>query len=163
MCYLQSLINISYLTNLFKSQVMKNQNYSNHSRFVAPYHFFALFGSLILVIGSIVNLVKVPHEGLYSASLITFGAIILLFTTVYARIFALKAQDRAIRAEENFRYFMLTKKTLPKELTMRQIIGLRFASDEEFPALVETAIKDKMSERDIKKSIKSWKADYERV
>ncbi len=142
---------------------MKNQNFSNHSRFVPGYHFFALLGSLILVIGSIVNLVKTSHEGLYSASLITFGSIILLFTTFYARIFALKAQDRVIRAEENFRYFMLTKETLPKELTIRQIIGLRFASDEEFRSLVERAIKEKLTEKEIKKSIKTWRGDFYRV
>lgn len=142
---------------------MKNQNYSNHRRFVFGYHFFALLGSLILVIGSIVNLVKTSHEGLYSASLITFGSVILLFTTFYARMFAIKAQDRVIRTEENFRHFLLTKSTLPEALTIRQIIGLRFASDEEFPALVEKAVKENMSENDIKKSIKTWRGDYYRV
>ena len=142
---------------------MENQKYSNHRRFVTLYHFVALLGSLILVIGSIVNLVSASHEGLYSASLITFGSIILLFTTFYARAFSLKSQDRAIRAEENFRYFFLTKERLPNDLTMRQIIGLRFASDKEFPTLVDMAIKEKMSENDIKKSIKTWKPDYYRV
>lgn len=142
---------------------MKNQNYSNHRRFVFGYHFFALLGSLILVIGSIVNLVKTSHEGLYSASLITFGSVILLFTTFYARMFAIKAQDRVIRTEENFRHFLLTKSTLPEALTIRQVIGLRFASDEEFPALVEKAVKENMSENDIKKSIKTWRGDYYRV
>jgi len=142
---------------------MQNQNFSNHSRFVPVYHFIALLGSLILVIGSIVNLVNTSHEGLYSASLITFGSIILLLTTFYARMFSLKAQDRAIRAEENFRHFLLTKEPLPNELTMRQTIGLRFASDEEFPILVKKAIKDKMTEKEIKKSIKTWRGDFYRV
>lgn len=142
---------------------MKNQNFSNHRKLVPAFHFIALLGSLILVIGSIVNLVKTSHEGLYSASLITFGAIVLLFTAFYTRIFSLRAQDRVIRAEENFRYFILTKQTLPKELTVRQIVGLRFTSDEEFPALVEKAVKEKMSENDIKKAIKDWRGDYYRV
>ena len=142
---------------------MKNQNFSNHRKLVPAFHIIALLGSLILVIGSIVNLVKASHEGLYSASLITFGAIVLLFTAFYTRIFSLKAQDRVIRAEENFRYFLLTKQILPKELTVRQVVGLRFASDEEFPALVEKALKEKMSESDIKKAIKDWRGDYYRV
>ncbi len=142
---------------------MKNQNYSNHRRFVPSYHFFTLLGALILVIGSIVNLIKTTDEGLYSASLITFGSIILLFTTFYARAFALIAQDRVICSEENFRHFLLTKSLLPEALTIRQIIGLRFASDEEFPSLVEKAIKEKMTEKDIKKSIKTWRGDYYRV
>lgn len=142
---------------------MTNQNFNNHRRFVPAYHFLALLGSLILVIGSIVNLVKTSPDGLYSASLIAFGALILMFTTFYARVFALKAQDRVIRAEENFRYYILTKEILPNDLSIRQIIGLRFASDEELPDLVERALKENLSENAIKKSIKTWRADMYRV
>ena len=164
MTYIEYLLqNNTSFKKYFKSNIMKNQDYSNHSRFVPAYHFIALLGSLILVIGSVVNLVNTSHEGLYSASLITFASVILLFTAFYARVFSLKAQDRAIRAEENFRHYLLTKEALPNELTIRQIIGLRFASDEEFPILVKKAVKEKMTEKEIKKSIKTWRADYYRV
>lgn len=142
---------------------MKNQNYSNHRRFVPGFHFFTLLGIIILLIGSIVNLVKSSHDNLYSASLIVLSSLLLLFAAFYSRLFALKAQDRAICAEENFRHYLLTKKASPEKLSVRQIIGLRFASDEEFPALVEKAVKEKMTEDDIKKSIKDWKGDYYRV
>jgi hypothetical protein len=81
----------------------------------------------------------------------------------FLRAFALKAQDRAIKAEENFRHYLLTGKPLSTDLSMRQIIGLRFASDEEFPALAEKAAKEKLSENDIKKAVKNWKADTYRV
>jgi hypothetical protein len=81
----------------------------------------------------------------------------------YLRAFALKAQDRGIRAEEKLRYFILTGKPLSSELKTRQIIGLRFASDEEFPSLVEKALKENLSEKDIKKSIKNWKSDFYRL
>ena len=64
---------------------------------------------------------------------------------------------------ENLRYYLLTGKTLDAKLKVRQIIGLRFASDEEFPALVEKALKEKLSEKDIKKSIINWRPDYYRV
>ena len=57
----------------------------------------------------------------------------------YARIFPLKAQDRAIRAEESLRYYILTGKRLDPRLTMSQIVGLRFASDAEFPDLARKA------------------------
>ena len=87
----------------------------------------------------------------------------LILATLFARGFALKAQDRAIVAEERFRYYLLTKKMLPAELTVRQIIGLRFASDEEYADLVERAIKENLSENRIKKEIKNWKGDYYRV
>ena len=142
---------------------MKSQNYANHHRFVPLYHFFTLFGSLFLLIGAIVNLVKSSSENLYNASLLVFGALLLLLTTFYTRMFALKAQDRAIRAEENFRHFLLTQKPLDPKLTMRQVIGLRFASDEEFPELAKKAVAENLPEKEIKKAIKNWKEDTYRV
>ena len=78
-------------------------------------------------------------------------------------MFALKAQDRAIRAEENLRHFVLTGKLLDPKLTLRQIIGLRFAADAEFVALAQKAAASGMSEKDIKKAITQWKADHDRV
>ena len=50
----------------------------------------------------------------------------------FCRMFPLQAQDRAIRAEENLRHYVLAGKLLDSRLTIRQIIGLRFAIDEEF-------------------------------
>ncbi len=142
---------------------MQIQNYSNHRKFVTGYHGITLLGALILLIGSIVNLVSSSHDNLYSASLIVLASILLILIAYYARIFALKAQDRAICSEEKFRYYLLTKEALPKELSVRQIVGLRFASDDEMATLVAKAIKEKMSENDIKKSIINWRADHYRV
>jgi hypothetical protein len=81
----------------------------------------------------------------------------------FARVFALKAQDRAIRAEENFRHYILTGKPLPAQLRLGQIIALRFASDAEFPALVQKAVAEKLRSNDIKKMIVNWRADHHRV
>ncbi len=100
---------------------------------------------------------------MYSASLLVLSSLLLVFVAFYARSFALKAQDRAIYVEENFRHYLLTQKTLPEKLTVRQVVGLRFASDEEFPALAEKASNENMSENEIKKSIKNWKGDYYRA
>jgi len=142
---------------------MKSQNYSNHRRYVPLYHFVALLGSLFLLVGAIVNLVKASEENLYDASLIAFGALLLLLTAFYARVFSLRAQDRTIRAEENFRHYTLTGKALDSKLTIRQIVGLRFASDEELPELAKKAADENLSETAIKKSIQNWKADNYRV
>ena len=142
---------------------MQIQNYSNHRRFVTGYHVITFLGALMLLIGSIINLVKSSHDNLYSASLIVLASVLLILIAYYARVFALKAQDRAICSEENFRYYLLTKEVLPKELTVRQIVGLRFASDDEMATLVARAIKEKMSENDIKKSIKNWRGDHYRA
>lgn len=152
-----------FTLNIKNYFIMKNQNYSNHRRFVPGFHYFTLLGTLVLFIGTIVNLVKSTPDNLYNASLLVLGSLLLLFAAFYARLFALKAQDRAICAEENFRHYLLTKKALPEKLNIRQIIGLRFASDEEFPALAEKAVNENMNENEIKKSIKNWKGDYYRV
>ena len=144
---------------------MAEQNYSNHQQFVPIYH-YVLFGLLVLtLIGSFVNLYLSfgDHQRQYSASLISVMMICLLILFFLCRIFPLKAQDRAIRAEENLRHYALTGKLLDSRLTIRQIIGLRFACDEEFVILVQRAAKENLSAKDIKMAIKSWRADTYRV
>jgi len=73
------------------------------------------------------------------------------------------AQDRAIRAEENLRYFALTGKLLDSRLTISQIIALRFAPDNELLALTDRALKENLSSTAIKKAIQHWKADHYRA
>lgn len=142
---------------------MKEQNLKNHSRLVPGFHGLGFLLILSVLIGSFINVANSTKENLYSASLICVISIIFLVLFWYVRVFALKAQDRAIRAEEALRYFILTGKPLPKELKLSQIIALRFASDDEYLALVNTAIKEHLGAKIIKQSIKNWKADYNRV
>ena len=142
---------------------MNSQNYANHRHFIPFYHFFILPLSLFLFIGTIVNLVKSSHENLYNASLLVLCSFIVIIVVVFSRKYALKAQDRVIRVEENFRHFVLTGKQLDSKLSIRQIIGLRFASDKEMPELAKKAVTENLSENAIKKLIKDWKADTYRV
>jgi hypothetical protein len=144
---------------------MQAQNYANHRRFVPLYHgvlFILLVASLI---GSFVNLFMAigNHRGIFSASLIAVLVICGLIQFWYSRSFATTVQDRAIRAEENLRHFVMTGKLLDGRLTIDQIIGLRFASDEEFLALAKRAVEENLSREDIKKAVKSWRADYHRA
>ena len=81
----------------------------------------------------------------------------------HTRIFALKVQSRVIRAEENFRHFVLTGKPLDTRLRLSQIIALRFASDGEFVGLAKKAVDEKLSNDAIKRLITDWRADYHRV
>jgi hypothetical protein len=144
---------------------MNNQNYSNHKRYVFVYHVVLFLAILALIGGSIHNLTESfdNEDRLYNAALICLVSICLLLLFFFSRSFALKAQDRAIKAEENLRHFVFTGKLLDQRLTVRQIIGLRFASDEEFVALARRAVEENLSEDDIKKGIKNWKGDYYRV
>lgn len=144
---------------------MNEQNFKNHSRYVLFHHFVAPTLILALMVGSFINLsacIK-KGEGLYSASLICIIGPVLTIVWWYSRAFALRAQDRAIRAEENFRHFLATGKPLDARLRMGQIVALRFAGDDEFVALAQKAASEKMSAREIKQAIKNWKADYNRA
>lgn len=142
---------------------MKTQNYSNHSRLVAGWHGLTFFAILAFWIGSFVHLANAEGPALYSASLLSVAGFIFVCFFVFVRMFALKAQDRAIRAEENLRHFVLTGKLLPSGLGIGQIVALRFAADEEFAALAAKAAAENLTGKQIKQSIHNWKADTYRV
>ena len=142
---------------------MADQDYKNHRRYVPLFHGVLALIILGSLIGSIVNLVRTGHDGLYSASLITALCVALVFLYFFTRVFALKAQDRAIRAEENLRHYVLTGTLLDARLDTRQIIGLRFAPDEEFVALAARAAEEGLSEDEIKRAVKNWRADEYRA
>ena len=142
---------------------MTAQNFKNHAKMVPGFHYVGLLSILALLIGSFINLCHSAPENLYSASLICLIAFIAAILWAYTRLFSLKAQDRAIRAEENLRYYVMTGKLFPQELAVQQIIALRFASDAEFIALVDKAVKENLTNKEIKLAIQNWKADYYRV
>lgn len=142
---------------------MNDQNYKNHSRYVPLWHFITGGAIIAVLIGSIVNFVKSTHENVYSASLIIVISLILGSIFWYARSFALKAQDRAIRAEESLRHYILTGKPLDHRLRIGQIIALRFASDEEYAELAHKAAEKGLRSKTIKKMIKVWRSDHHRV
>ncbi|PWB76254.1 hypothetical protein C3F09_00840 [candidate division GN15 bacterium] len=144
---------------------MPVQTYANHRRTVFLYHAVLMIVLLLTLIGSCVNLYKSfgDHQRLYSAALIFVLVLCMILLAIFARSFALKAQDRAIRSEENLRHYVMTGKLLDSRLTIRQIIGLRFASDAEFVALAKRAADESLSEDDIKRAITDWRPDTYRV
>jgi hypothetical protein len=142
---------------------MLQQNFQNHHRYVPIYHFVSSILLLAILIGSVVNVLHSSKENVYSASLLVALTLVVAVIWLYSRVFALKAQDRAIRAEENFRHYVLTGKLLPASLRMGQIIALRFASDDEFAALTAQAVAEHLSHQQIKRAIVNWRADHYRV
>ncbi len=142
---------------------MNEQNYKNHGRYIILWHFLTATAVIAVVVGSIINLVHSAKENLYSASLLVAVSFILACIFWYARAFALRVQDRVIRAEENFRHFILTGKPLDSRITIGQAIALRFAPDEEFPELAKKAAEEGLSKKTIKQSVKNWKADHHRA
>ena len=142
---------------------MKEQNFNNHAQMVPGFHYLTFGGIIALLGGSINYLLKSSAENKYLASLLVLTSIIFVLVAWFTRTFALKAQDRAIRAEENLRHYVLTGKLLPSSLSVGQIVALRFAPDAEFPALAEKAATNNLSGKEIKQSIQNWKADFYRV
>lgn len=144
---------------------MAEQNYKNHAQYVPLFHFVLFALIVIAFIGSVVDLIRHFGSGhgrtpLVLMVIITFAMILQFF---FSRTFPLKAQDRAIRAEENLRHFALTGKLLDPRITIKQVIALRFASDGEFVDLARKAADQGLSMDDIKKSIKNWRVDNYRV
>ena len=147
---------------------MSEQNLKNHTRFVPLYHFVTSTIIVALLVGSGMGLFHAccdctNHASLHNAMLLFGISLALLFVWFFARSFALKAQDRAIRAEENFRHFIATGKPLDSRLRMGQIIALRFAGDDEFVALAQKAADENLEPKQIKMAIKNWRADNNRV
>lgn len=139
---------------------MQQQAYKNHVRYHPLFHYIGLPLVLINLIGSIISLVS-GFSG-RSALMVTF-ALGLMVTFASLRAYATKLQDRVIRMEENFRHYLLTGVPLDGRLATSQIIALRFASDEEFPALCHRAIEENLKMDAIKQAIQSWRADGLRV
>ena len=141
----------------------KPQSYANHARMDPPFHFFLAPLLIVALILSIISLVR--HPGLDSILWLLL-AVALFLTAERARSYALKAQDRVIRLEERLRLSMLLPEAArPRiaELTEPQLIGLRFASDAELPALATRALNEKLAGAEIKKAIREWRPDEWRV
>ena len=141
------------------------QNFKNHSRFVKGYHVALGLVILAIFILAIIYLVKRINAGsdIISGIFYVLIAIAFILTFWFLRMFPLKAQDRAIRAEENLRHFVLTGKLLDSRLSLGQIIALRFAPDGELPSLAKDAAEKGLSNKEIKQAIKNWKEDNHRV
>jgi hypothetical protein len=136
------------------------QNYQSHRKFVPLFHYVALPILLVNVLVAAYGVVRAP--GLPAIWGLLMG-VALFLGALFARVFALAAQDRVIRLEERLRLQQLLPEPLRAripEITREQIIGLRFASDEELPSLVAQVLQGNIPKRDdIKKMVKTWRAD----
>jgi hypothetical protein len=144
---------------------MEEQSYSKHAKWVPLFHFVLSPLITIAVIVSLINLYRhaTDGHGRATVALLAILSLAILGFSLLARTFATKNQDRTIRTEENLRHFILTGKPLDSRLTLTQIVGLRFASDAEFPELAKRAADEGLTRDAIKKSVKQWRPDHERV
>jgi len=141
----------------------KPQTLANHSRLDPPFHFFALPVFGLSAIAAAVHFFW--HPSWHSAAFFVVAAAAAT-SVVRFRQYSLKVQDRVIRLEERLRLAALLPEPLRSripELTERQLIALRFASDMEIPRLMERTLTEQLSPADIKKAIQVWRPDYWRV
>jgi hypothetical protein len=144
---------------------MEQQNFANHGRLVPSYHFFAIPVFIVNFVWSLFRLWKlgISFEGVFGVLLAAAFVVLVL----RARLFALAVQDRVIRLEERLRYERVLPTDLQArcgELTIDQIVALRFACDGELPVLARKVLDEKVTQRKaIKQLIKTWKPDYQRA
>ena len=142
------------------------QTLKNHTRFDPAFHFFILPMLLLNLIFSIY--VTIRHWPEHWALHLWWIAMSVVFFVMAgrARDRALCVQDRVIRLEERLRLHALLPaedRAHIDELSIKQLIALRFASDDELPALVRKTLTQNLEPKAIKQSIANWRGDYHRV
>jgi hypothetical protein len=140
------------------------QTYKNHPRLLPAFHFFVLPVLLVNVLNEVRRAWRYPSEG--SLFLVVVAA--ALFTLAYlSRSQALTVQDRVIRLEMRLRMRQILPPELQtriQELTHRQLVALRFASDAELPELVREILAGKLTTvKEIKLRVKNWQGDWLRA
>ncbi len=142
----------------------QGQNFANHTRFVPAFHYVALPILLVNFVSAVVGL----FNGItWDASLHVLVAVALIIVALFARVFALKAQDRVIRLEMRLRMLELLPEDRQgriNDFTPTQMVGLRFAGDAELPELARKVLDENITKStSIKKMITDWQGDYFRV
>ena len=140
------------------------QTYKNHSRLLPPFHFFVIPVLFINFLNEIRHVYQEPSR--HAAWVLIVGAALLMLGLL-ARIMTVTVQDRVIRLEMRHRL----KDTLPldlhtriNDLTPKQLVALRFASDDEMPALVREILAGSLTtQKAIKERVKNWQGDYLRA
>jgi len=143
----------------------KPQSFKNHGRLDPPFHmvlFTVLLANLVIVISYVASL---NHFSIFTGWLIALSvAVFIPFFKL--RTYPLKVQDRVIRLEERLRLQALAPAEWHSQiykLTEDQLIGLRFASDDEVVELAEKALEGNLTRKQIKERIKNWRADDWRI
>ena len=139
------------------------QNYANHGHIDPLFHGFLVPVAAISFIAAVVNVVRFPTFGSAWLVVVSIAAVVAVFKM---RLYSLKVQDRVVRLEERLRLQQILAEPLRSrvpELTVGQLVALRFASDAELPSLVTRALNEKLSKDDLKKAVAVWRADFFRV
>ena len=142
------------------------QSFKNHGRIDPIFHFFILPVLLANIVCIGIWYGKHHYQHQRSGLFLILVAIVMFLWALRTRMYAAQNQDRTIRLEEKLR---LASVATPSELaeldslTLRQYIALRFASNPELLDLARRAVREKLTEKQIKEAVKSWRADNDRI
>lgn len=142
------------------------QSYKNHARVDRPMHFFVFPVLIVNVAVAIYIAIHFRHDYPWLGHWSILVSLALLVLAFRCRVNDLKLQDRIIRLEERLRLASLlppSELAYANELSVRQLVALRFASDAELPALVHKTLTQNLEPKAIKQSIAQWRADNHRV
>jgi hypothetical protein len=145
---------------------MRKQNFANHVRYYTAHHFIFYPLLLAAISLSVYKMVQQPDQR------DVWGTVLALFlftgwsSFMMRQHYALGNQNRILRIEMRFRFFLITGERLEpleEKLSFGQLAALRFASDAELPALMTRTIRENLRPSEIKKSIVHWLPDTMRV
>jgi hypothetical protein len=142
------------------------QSFKNHTRWDPVFHFFIMPILLLNIVFTGWWYGRHFPEHIHIGAWMILIAVVLLVLAEKARSYALKAQNRVIRLEEKHRLAALVSPSELIELeslTILQYVALRFASNTELPDLARRAIREKLTGKQIKEAIVSWRADNDRI
>jgi uncharacterized protein DUF6526 len=142
----------------------REQSYRKHARWLPLFHFFVIPVLAVNVLASAWRLIQIP--GLATVYGVVF-AVALLGLGFLSRTQALTVQDRLIRLEMRLKLRQLLPPDLQpriNDLTHRQMVALRFASDAELPELIREVLAGRLTtSKDIKMRVKTWQSDWLRA
>jgi hypothetical protein len=139
------------------------QSFKSHGRLDPPFHIVL---ATVLAVNLFIVLSYAWHNLSYFTAWLVILSIAAWIPVLKLRLYPLKVQDRVIRLEERLRLQALAPVEWHAQiyrLTVDQLIGLRFASDDEVVSLAKTALEQNLNRKQIKERIKDWRPDEWRV
>lgn len=140
------------------------QSFEDHAKMVPLYHYW---GTLLVVVPTLYFLYLTVTSFSATHLMLFVFAVGVIIVGYFARGFPIGVQDRVIRLEERLRMERILPDDLKpriEEIGTEQLVGLRFASDEELADLVRRVLDGELADRKaVKAAVKRWRADYQRI
>jgi hypothetical protein len=142
------------------------QSLKNHTRYDPPVHFVLGLVLLANLVFSVIHMIHHRHDAYFAGPWFVVLSLAVFIPFIKLRSYPLRVQDRVIRLEERMRLQALAPTEWHSQiyrLSEDQLIGLRFAADDEVLELAKQALEQNLDRKQIKERIKSWRADNWRI